>query len=70
MPVKGSVVQAIASLIYGLWAGRDLYRAPPAVTQGGTGYSVSSEGPSCLITLYDKQCEDLYKPDSYRDITE
>jgi hypothetical protein len=38
----------------GIWAGRDLYLATPAVTQG-LGFSVSSEGPSHSVAFYDTQ---------------
>jgi hypothetical protein len=44
----------------GLWAGRDLYRATPAMTRG-LGFSVSSEGPPHLVASYDTRgdVEDL-----------
>jgi hypothetical protein len=38
----------------GLWAGRDLYRATPAVTRTSV-FSASSEGPPHLVASYDTQ---------------
>jgi hypothetical protein len=46
----------------GLWAGRDLYRATPAVTGDLGFFSVSSEGPLQSVASYDKRggVEDLF----------
>jgi hypothetical protein len=48
-------------------AGRDLYRATPAVTLG-LGFPVSSEGLPHSVASYDTQgdVEDLFKPGSSR----
>jgi hypothetical protein len=45
----------------GLWAGRDLYRATPAVTRDSV-FPVSSEGPPHLVASYDTRgdVEDLF----------
>jgi hypothetical protein len=49
----------------GLWAGRDLYRATPAVTRDLI-FLVSSEGPPLSVISYDTQgeMEDLFYPGS------
>jgi hypothetical protein len=49
LPVEGFMLGA-----QGLGAGRDLYRATPAVTRG-LGFPVSSEGPPHSVTSYDTQ---------------
>ena len=46
----------------GLWSGRDLYRATPAVTRG-LGFRVTSEGPPRVVTL---DAEVLFLPRSSR----
>jgi hypothetical protein len=45
----------------GLWAGRNLYRATPAVTWD-LAFPVTSEGPPHLVAFYDTQgdVEDLF----------
>jgi hypothetical protein len=51
----------------GLWAGRDLYRATPAVTRTLV-FPVLSEGPPHLVASYDTlgDAEDLFLPGSSR----
>jgi hypothetical protein len=54
----------------GLWAGRDLYRATPAVTWDLVFFPVSSEGPPLLVASYNTRgdVEDLFQPGSSRGI--
>ena len=59
--IAGERLQILTLLwVYGLWAGRDLYRAISALTLD-LGFAVSSEGLSTLIALYDKQGVPLKK---------